>query len=128
MLRVHGQRIIDGQIDACLAAGIDEIYIVRVNLGEQFDQLLYKCPMIKFIENPTYNDTDNISSMICARYLLQNSYAFDADIIINSPELIKRYQYQSNILGFFCERTDYCCFEVENGFITSQKIGGLNGN
>ncbi|MBQ7561733.1 MAG: NTP transferase domain-containing protein [Synergistaceae bacterium] len=126
LIRVHGQRIIDGQIDACLAAGIDEIYIVRGYLGEQFDQLLYKYPMIKFIENPAYNDANNISSIMCARYLLQNSYVFEADILINSPELIKRYQYQSNILGFFCERTDDWCLEVENGFITSQQVGGLN--
>ena len=29
LVRVNGRRIIDGLIDACLAAGIDEIYIVR---------------------------------------------------------------------------------------------------
>lgn len=29
LVRVHGQRIIDGLIDACLEAGINEIYIVR---------------------------------------------------------------------------------------------------
>lgn len=114
LIRVHGQ------IDAFLAAGIDEIYIVRGYLGEQFDQLLYKYPMIKFIENPAYNDANNISSIMCARYLLQNSYVFEADI------LIKRCQYQSNILGFFCERSDDWCFEVENGFITSHKVGGIN--
>ena len=41
LVRVHGQRIIDSLIDACLAAGIEEIYIVRGYLSEQFDQLLY---------------------------------------------------------------------------------------
>ena len=52
LVRVHGQRIIDSLIDACLGAGIEEIYIVRGYLSEQFDQLLYKYPMIKFLENP----------------------------------------------------------------------------
>ena len=34
----------------------NEIYIVRGYLGELFDQLLYKYPMIKFLENPVYNE------------------------------------------------------------------------
>ena len=42
LVRVHGVRIIDRLIDACLGAGIDEIYIVRGYLGELFDQLNYK--------------------------------------------------------------------------------------
>lgn len=41
LVRVHGIRIIDRLIDACLSAGINEIYIVRGYLGELFDQLSY---------------------------------------------------------------------------------------
>lgn len=126
LVRVHGQRIIDGLLDACLAAGIDEIYIVRGYLAEQFDQLLYKYPMIRFIENPAYNETNNISSAMCARYLLQNAYVFEADLLINNPKLIKKYQYQSNFLAFYKERTDDWCFEVKDGIIIEQKVGGLN--
>ena len=60
LVRVHGERIIDRLLDACLAAGINEIYIVRGYLSELFDQLLYKYPMIKFLENPVYNEANNI--------------------------------------------------------------------
>ena len=56
LVRVFGKRIIDGLIEACLKADITEIYIVRGYLAEQFDQLLCKFPMIKFIENPAYNE------------------------------------------------------------------------
>ena len=66
LVRVNGKRIIDGLIDACLSAGIKEIYIVRGYLAEQFDQLLYKYPMIKFLENPSYNESNNSSSAVCA--------------------------------------------------------------
>ncbi len=126
LVRVHGKRIIDGLIDSVLAAGIEEIYIVRGYLAEQFDQLLYKYPMIRFIENPAYNETNNISSALCARYLFSNAYLFEADLLIRKPELIKRYQYCSNFLGFFKERSDDWCFTVKDGYITSQKIGGVN--
>ena len=105
---------------------MDEIYIVRGYLAEQFDQLLYKYPMLKFIENPAYNEANNISSAMCARYLLQGAYVFEADLLINEPKLVKKYQYQSNYLGFFKERTDDWCFEVKDGIIVEHKVGGLN--
>jgi biotin operon repressor len=56
LVRVNGKRIIDGLLDAVIAAGIEDIVIVRGYLAEQFDQLLYKYPMIRFLENPAYNE------------------------------------------------------------------------
>ena len=126
LVRIHGKRIIDGLIDAVLAAGIQEIYIVRGYLAEQFDQLLYKYPMIKFIENPAYNETNNISSALCARYLFSNAYLFEADLLLKKPELIKRYQYCSNFLGFHKDRSDDWCFTVKDGYIATHKIGGID--
>ncbi|MBQ9510492.1 MAG: NTP transferase domain-containing protein [Clostridia bacterium] len=126
LVRVNGKRIIDGLIDAVLAAGIEEIIIVRGYLAEQFDQLLYKYPMIKFIENPAYNEANNISSAMCARYLLSNAYVFEADLLIYNPAIIKKYHYCSNFLGIKKDRTDDWCFEVKDGVIKEQKVGGID--
>ena len=126
LVRVQGKRIIDGLIDACLDAGIEEIYIVRGYLSEQFDQLLYKYPMVKFIENPAYNETNNISSAVCARYLFSNAYLFEADLLLRKPELIRKYQYCSNFLGFHKDRSDDWCFTVRDGYIATHKIGGVD--
>ena len=73
LVRVNGTRMIDTLLNAVVAAGIPEIVIVRGYLGEQFDQLLYKYPNIKFVENPIFNESNNISSALCVRYLLQNA-------------------------------------------------------
>ena len=124
LVRVKGQRIIDSLLDACLAAGITEIYVVRGYLPEQFDQLLYKYPMIKFLENPIYNESNNISSAMVARYLLSNAYVFEADLLISNPGLIRKYQYSSNILGIKTERTDDWCVVVKDGLIAEEKVGG----
>lgn len=126
LIRVHGNRIIDTLIDACLKAGINDIYIVRGYLSEQFDQLLYKYPMIKFLENPAYNEANNISSALVARYLLSNAYVFEADLLISNPNIIKKYHYNSDFLAIKKERTDDWCFEVKNGVIVEQKVGGVN--
>jgi L-glutamine-phosphate cytidylyltransferase len=124
LVRVHGIRIIDRLIDACLEAGINEIYIVRGYLADQFDQLLYKYPMIKFLENPIYNEANNISSSMVARYMLSNAYVFEADLLISNPKIIKKYHYTSDFLAIKKERTDDWCFEVKNGTIIEEKVGG----
>ena len=126
LVRVNGTRIIDTLIDACLGAGIDEIYVVRGYLAEQFDQLLYKYPMIKFLENPSYNEANNISSAIVARYLFSSAYIFEADLLLREPKLIKKYMYASNFLGIRKDRTDDWCFTVKNREIVSQRIGGID--
>lgn len=124
LVRVHGKRIIDTLLDACLEAGINEIYIVRGYLGELFDQLLYKYPMIKFLENPMYNEANNISSSLIARYLLSNAYVFEADLVISNPKIIKKYHYTSDFLGIKKQRSDDWCFRVKDGIIVEQMVGG----
>ncbi len=126
LIRVKGVRIIDSLLDAVQRAGIEEIYIVRGYLGEQFDQLLHKYPNIKFIENPIYNESKNISSAMCARHLLENAYIMEADLILYKPELIQKYQYSSNFLGVPTETTNDWCFETKNHIITALKLGGVN--
>lgn len=124
LVRVHGVRIIDRLIDACLEVGINEIYIVRGYLAELFDQLLYKYPMIKFLENPVYNEANNISSSLVAKYMLSNAYVFEADLLINNPKIIKKYHYTSNFLAIKKKRSDDWCFRVEDRVIQEEKVGG----
>ena len=126
LVRVKGIRIIDTLLDAVIAADIEEIIIVRGYFSEQFDQLQYKYPKIKFLENPLYNESNNISSMMCARFLLQNTYVFESDLILNKSSLITKYQFSSNYLGVPVERTDDWCFETRNNIITKVRIGGKN--
>ena len=128
LVRVHGVRIIDRLIDACLQAGINEIYIVRGYLGELFDQLLYKYPMIKFLENPVYNEANNISSSLVARYMLSNAYVFEADLLISNPAIIRKYHYTSDFLAIRKDRSDDWCFRVKDGVIVEEKVGGEGGD
>lgn len=124
LVRVKGTRIIDHLIDACLEAGIEEIYIVRGYLAEQFDQLLYKYPTVKFLENPVYNEANNISSSLIAKELLSNAYVFEADLLLSNPKIITKYHYTSDFLAIKKDRTDDWCFEVKDKIITEEKVGG----
>ena len=112
LARVHGVRIIDRLIDAVMAAGIDEIYIVRGYLAEEFDQLLHKYPNLRFIDNPLYGETNNISSAVAACEHFERAYVFESDLFLTNPALVSKYQFQSNYLGFPVEKTDDWCFDA----------------
>ena len=89
LVRVNGTRMIDTLLDAVVAVGIEDIYVVRGYLGEQFEQLLIKYPNIKFIENPYYNEANNISSALLVRHLMQNAYVLEADLVLSNPSIIE---------------------------------------
>ena len=125
LIRVHGTRMIDTLLDAIVATGIEEIYIVRGYLGEQFDQLLYKYPNVKFIDNPYYNEANNISSAMCVRHLFKNAYVLEADLVLSNPKLIRKYEYSSNFLGIPVEKSDDWCIHTDsNGIIVEECVGG----
>lgn len=128
LVRVKGTRLIDTMLDALLAQGIDEIYIVRGYLGEQFDQLFHKYPTIQFIDNPLYNESNNISSAMLVRHLYENAYVLDGDLLVQNPDVIKPYHYTSNYLAFPVEKTDEWCFQEKNGRIVGVDVGGTNGH
>ena len=44
--------------------------------------------MVRFIENPIYNEANDISSVLCASYLLKNAY-------VMSREGIRKYHSDS---------------------------------
>lgn len=126
LIRVHGQRIIDSILDAVYAAGIEEVYVVRGYLAEQFDQLLYRYPDIAFVENALYNEANNISSALAAKDLLENAYVFESDLLLSNPSIITKYQYDSNYLGVPVDMTDDWCFETKRGVITKLSVGGVH--
>ena len=126
LVPVQGKRLIDGLIDAVLAAGIDDIVIVRGYMAEKFDVLKEKYPMVRFVDNVRYAEANNILSALCVKGELQNSYIFDADLLIRNPAVITPYHYTSDFLGIYKERTDDWCFPVKNGIIQDEKRGGLD--
>lgn len=126
LVKVHGVRIIDRLIDACLAADIEEIFVVRGYLGEQFDLLLRKYPTLKFIDNPLFNEANNISSAKLAAHLMSRAYVLEGDLLLYNPALIRKYEFAPNFLGIQMARSDDWCFDVEDGVIVKQKVGGLN--
>ncbi len=126
MVLVRGKRIIETLLDACVKAEIPEIIIVVGYLSEQFEILLKKYPNIKFVLNSKYNEANNIASAYLVRDKFANAYVLESDLYLYNPDLIRKYEYQSNFLGKYVDVTDDWCLEVKNGIITKEKVGGYN--
>ena len=126
LVLVNGKRIIETLLDAVVKAEIAEIYIVTGYLSEQFEILKKKYPQIKFVENNMYNEANNISSAYLVRNLIKNAYVLESDLYLYNPKLIRKYEYHSNFLGYYVDRSDDWCIEVKNGIITKEKVGGIN--
>lgn len=126
LVLVHGKKIIETLLDACVTAEIEEIIIVTGYLSDQFEILLKKYPNLKFIKNDIYNEANNISSAYLVRDMFSNAYVLESDLYLYNQNLIRKYEYKSNFLGRKVDMTDDWCFEVKNGIITKQKQGGYD--
>lgn len=126
MVRVHGKPIICSAIEAALEAGIQEIYIVRGYLGECFEILRNKYPQVRLVDNPEFETSNNISSAMQVRHLMQNAYVMEADLLINNPAIFQKYHYSSNCLGVPVEKTEDWCVISENGVAKQLVKGGTD--
>ncbi len=125
LVRVHGKPIIETGLDAVLAAGIQEIWIVRGYLGEQFELLQKRYPMIQFVDNTEYAGTGTISSFFYARELLASAYVLESDLVIRNPGVIRPYHFTSEFLGTKTDETDDWYFKTDqNGWIREIGVGG----
>lgn len=126
LVKVNGVRIIDTLLDSLVGKGITNIIIVRGYKKEKFDELLEKYPFIKFVDNPDYNVTNNISSLMKVLEYLDNCYICEADLVISNPELIRKYEFSSNYLGAKVNETDDWCFYKKGQYISKFQMGGDN--
>lgn len=127
LVKVHGVRFIDTLINKLLKNGIKDIYVVRGYLKDKFDELLKEYPSIKFIDNDLYDKENNISSVIKAIDLVENTYLCEADFLVTGDDVIERYQYEINYLGTKVDETDDWCFVVdENNRAFNYRKGGKN--
>ena len=76
---------------------------------------------IRFVENPIYNEANNISSAVC-QISSAECVCFEADLLLSNKKLIRKYEYETNFLSIPVESTDDWCFATDhNGVITEEK-------
>lgn len=125
MVMVNGVRIIDTLLDAMVMAGIKDITVVGGYKFEVLEELKEKYPFIRLLNNTKYEVENNISSALLAmEYFNGGCYFCEADLYITNPEVIEKYQFQTNILGSWSLETDDWCYKSVDGFLDDYKKGG----
>ena len=129
MVRVNGVRMIDSVIKALHENGIFDIYIVVGYLKEKFEVLTKEYDGIHLIENPHYNEYNNISSLYAAREYLGDCVILDGDqLIFNSEILNSEFEKSCYCCKWTDDETDEWLLTVENGRTTRcSTTGGSNG-
>lgn len=125
MVTVNGVRIIDTLLDALVAVGIKDITVVGGYKFEKMEELKGKYPFIHLLNNTKYEEENNISSALLAMdQFYGGCYFCEADLYITNPEIIRKYQYCTNILGSWSLETDDWCYKSVDGFLDDYKKGG----
>ena len=99
LIRVAGKPMVESVIEGLHQNGIYDISIVVGYLAEQFNYLGENYPGVKLINNPYYNQYNNISSLYVARNELRNTVILDGDQLVMNPKLLKREFTHSGYAG-----------------------------
>lgn len=126
---VNGSRMIDTVVDALKLNNINEIYVVIGYLKEHFYEWAAKRGDIQIIENPYYENCNNISSLYVAREYLRDCIILDGDQIVYNPSILAPYFQLSGYNAVWCEgETKEWLMNVKDGVVTScSRTGGIRG-
>lgn len=129
LVLVNGIRMIDTVIRGLHENGIYEIYVVVGYKKKQFECLVKENPDITLIENPYYEDCNNISSLYVAREYIENAIILDGDqMIYNSNILSPEFERSGYNAVWTQEPTNEWLMTVENGIVTHcSRTGGSRG-
>ena len=124
LLEVHGQPMIERQIQQLLEKGIAEIIVVVGYKKEQFDYLIDKYG-VKLVYNPEYAQKNNLSSLYRVLGHLDSSYLLSSDHWIGS-NIFNTYEARS---WYSCVYVDgvtdeWCVRASKSDKITSISVGG----
>ena len=124
LLEVHGQPMIERQIEQLIEKGITEIIIVVGYKKESFDYLIDKYG-VKLIFNPEYATKNNLSSLFYASKFLDSSYILMSDFWIED-NIFNLYEPLSWYSCVYADgnTTEWCVTTSVSDKIESIKIGG----
>ena len=89
MVKVGGRSILHWQLDALVAAGVDEVVIVRGYLGDRIAGPAAG-PKIRFVDNPEWASNNILTSLLYAEAEMNDGFLFTYSDIVFSHEHARR--------------------------------------
>lgn len=88
MVEYEGRAIIDYEIEALRACGIDEIAVVGGYLYSVLESYLSKHAITTMYENPRYASTNMVQTMLCAREWIESCAKEGQDLLISYADIV----------------------------------------
>ena len=128
LINVNGKKMIETIIEALHANDIYEIYIVVGYLKEKFDYLK-NINGITLIENPYFNECNNISSLFVARDYIEDAIILDGDQIIYNKDILFKNFDKSGYSAFWTEKDtkEWLLTVDDDNIISCSRTGGNKG-
>lgn len=129
LIKVNGIRMIDSVIEALHKNEIYEIYVVVGYMKEKFYEWVKNYSDVKLIENPFYENCNNISSLYVARDYIEDSIILDGDQVVYNPDILCREFVRSGYnVTWQEEYTDEWLLQTKDNIIIScSRTGGNKG-
>lgn len=129
LVEVNGVRMIDTAIRALQENHISDVYIVVGYLKEKFEVLERVYQGVHLIENPYYENCNNISSLYMAREYLGECVILDGDQMIYHPKILKKEFMKSCYCCKWTEEsTKEWLLDLQEGRVTHcSRTGGEKG-
>lgn len=99
LVEVNGRSILERQIDAYRAAGVDDVVVVRGYLSEKI-----ALPGIRTVENPGYATNNILASLMCARGELDGGFLFSYSDIVFRREVAHAAARSAEDYGLVIDR------------------------
>lgn len=130
LVKVNGYRMIETIIQGLRGNGIRNISVVTGYLADKFNFLADKYPGLKLINNPYYQQYNNLSSLYVARNELHNTIILDGDQLINNLSVLDPEFEKSGYAGTWVDQwTDEWIMHVDSHdeVVSCDRNGGQNG-
>ena len=89
LITVAGRRILDHQLEAVRKAGLKKVVVIRGYGSEQFDRYADDGNLV-FCENPRYEETHALYSLMQARPYMQHGFVMVFADILFDPDILSR--------------------------------------
>ena len=130
LVKVNGHRMIETIIQGLNKNGITDITVVTGYLADKFNFLCDKYTGVSVINNPYYQEYNNLSSLYVARHKLKNTIILDGDQLIDNLQVLDPTFDKSGYAGTWVDQwtDEWIMHADDNGNIVScDRDGGEKG-
>ncbi len=130
LVKVNGRRMIETIIQGLNKNGITDITIVTGYLADKFNFLHDKYTGVSLINNPYYQEYNNLSSLYVARHKLKSTIILDGDQLIDNLQVLNPVFNKSGYAGTWVDQwTDEWIMHADDdgNIVSCDRDGGEKG-